>query len=340
MFTDRRYPLRIAIPWTWDFIVGPAVLTTVVFACYHYLHFEWLVLPPTALAIVGTAVSFYLGFKGNTAYGRLWEARIIWGGIVNSSRTWGAFVRDYVTVHFTADSSVEHELDAIHRELVYRHVAWLGALRTLLRRPRTWETKARSARRFREEFGTDQMSDETLRSRMAGFVDDEELEWLMQRQNQATQLLAKQSERLRELHKLGLLDDFRHMALGGIIETLYTLQGQAERIKNFPLPRQYASANSWFVTLFVFAMPITLVPTFAEMEGPVVPWLAFPCCTLLAWIFLTWNKIIDWSENPFDELGNDIPVDALSRTIEIDLREMLGETELPPKLESHNSILL
>ncbi len=339
MYTARRYPIGPALRWTWDFIFYPTVFTMGIFALYHYAGFDWLRLPPTALAVLGTAVSFYLGFKGNAAYGRLWEARKIWGGIVNSSRTWGAFVRDYVTLHFAPEGTTA-DLEAIHRELVYRHVAWLGALRTQLRRHKSWETKHNSAKRFRQLRRTEDMSNERLRSRIEGLVPDDELEWVMDRKNIATQLIAKQSERLRELHAQGLIDDFRHMELSGLIEEFYTLQGKAERIKNFPLPRQYASANSWFVSIFVFGIPLSLVPTFAEREGLIDLYLAIPCSVVLAWIFLTWNKIVDWSENPFDGLGNDVPVDALSRTIEIDLREMLGETDLPPAHAPKNNILM
>ena len=340
MFVGRRYPVPVALRWTWDFLAYPVAYAGAIFGLYHGMGWTWLALPGTALSVLGTAVSFYLGFKGNAAYGRLWEARKIWGGIVNSSRTWGIFVRDYVTTHFAPDSEQDAELEAIHTELVYRHVAWLGALRTQLRRPKSWETTVASARQLRKLLDTVDMGDGRLRARIEAFLEDDELEWVMERKNVATQLLAKQSERLRELHRRGLLDDFRHIAMGELVEEFYTLQGKAERIKNFPLPRQYASANSWFVTIFVFSIPLALVPLFAELDAPVAPWLAVPCSALLAWIFLTWNKIADWSENPFDGLGNDIPIDALSRTIEIDLREMLGETELPPPLVAKDNILM
>lgn len=339
MYTARRFPVAQAIAWTWDFFFYPAFFTTLIFALYHYLECRWLRLPPAALGILGTAVSFYLGFKGNAAYGRLWEARKIWGGIVNSSRTWGALVRDHVTLHF-APEDAEAELPAIHRELVYRHIAWLGALRTQLRRHKSWETKHSSAKQFRKQLKTEDMSNERLRKRIEAFVDGEELAWVMERKNVATQLIAKQSERLKELHAQGLLDDFRHMKLSGLIEEFYTLQGKAERIKNFPLPRQYASANHWFVAIFVWAIPLSLIPVFAENGGAIGSYLAIPCSVILAWIFLIWNKIVDWSENPFDGLGNDIPIDALSRTIEIDLREMLGETELPAPRTPQDSILM
>ena len=83
------------------------------------------------ISVIGTAVAFYLGFKNNQAYDRLWEARKIWGGIVNYSRTWGMNVKGFI-----------HEGDGlhkIHQRMIYRHIAWLYALRGQLLIPTEWE---------------------------------------------------------------------------------------------------------------------------------------------------------------------------------------------------------
>ncbi len=77
------------------------------------------------LTLIGIAVAFYVGYKNNSAYDRTWEARKIWGGIVNSSRSWGAMINGYVTNEF-AETPVENaELEAIRKKLIYRHIAWL-----------------------------------------------------------------------------------------------------------------------------------------------------------------------------------------------------------------------
>ena len=83
---------------------------------------------------------------------------------------------------------------------------------------------------------------------------------------------------------------------------------------------------------FILAVPFALVAPFAAL-GPGAAWLAVPCSVALSWIFYMWDTVLDYSENPFEGMINDIPMDAMSRTIEIDLREMLGELDLPPKLE-------
>ena len=339
MYVRRHFPFRRALGWTWDYIAGVTIWSTAVFALYHFAGLRWLSLPPTPLSILGTAVAFYLGFKGNTAYGRLWEARQIWGGIVNSSRTWAIFVRDYVTTHFVQADAEHDALETVHRELVHRHIAWLHALRTILRRRKPWETHMKSAREFRLAHGTENMSDAVLEARLTPYLKPDELRQVMAAANPATRIIANQSARARELHASGLLDDFRHIELGDLLETLYTLQGKCERIKNFPLPRQYASANTWFVSIFVLCVPLALVHLFAQLPGGVAPWLAIPVGTTLGWVFLVWNKIVDWSENPFEGLANDTPIDSLTRTIEIDLLELIDEPA-PAPLEPKNDVAM
>ena len=330
MYTRLRYPIVAALLWSWTLLVGPLAWASIVFFAYHALGWHAIAFPVMPLSILGTAVSFYLGFKGNSAYGRLWEARKIWGGIVNTSRTWAVLTRDFIAVD-TADPA-----PGIHRELVNRHIAWLAALRTVLRRRKPWEITTRPAEKWRVAAGTADMSATVLEARMRPYLTPEELASIMARKNAATQLLAKQSERLAALYAAGRIDDFRHVELARLIETFYTLQGQCERIKNFPLPRQYVSANAWFVFLFVFAVPFGTLPLFDS--GARAGWIGVPISAVLSWVFLVWNRVTDWSENPFEGLGNDIPIDGLSRTIEIDLLEVLGETELPPPLPVRNNV--
>jgi len=210
-------------------------------------------------------------------------------------------------------------------------VAWLGALRTQLRRRKTWEHDAPWNNRFREAIGTLDQSPARLRRRIEPFLPPGEVEPLMAQKNQATQLLRRQGERLSELFEEGRIEDFRHMELVKLLEEMYTLQGKCERIKNFPLPRQYASANRWFVLIFLFLLPPGLLGTMHSYGLPeIYAWGTIPAAMVSGWVFYAWDMVLDYSENPFEGLVNDIPMDALSRTIEIDLREMLGETELPP----------
>ena len=169
---------------------------------------------------------------------------------------------------------------------------------------------------------------------LAPFLSAEELVDVSARANAATQLLLHQGQELAGLVEAGRLDMFRQLELMGVIEQLYTLQGQCERIKNTPFPRQYAEFSRIFVKVFVFLTPFGMLGVFAddgatfELGNGVLMVLA---SGLVGWVFLTMEGIGDSSEDPFERSMNDVPMNALSRTIEIDLREMLGETDLPEK---------
>lgn len=116
-------------------------------------------------------------------------------------------------------------------------------------------------------------------------------------------------------------------------------QGKCERIKNFPYPRQFSTLNLYFVWVFIILLPFGMLPEFEKL-GHFMTWLTIPFCVLVSWIFHTMDKIGESSENPFQGGANDVPITALSRNIEIDLREILGETDLPETIEPKNSILM
>ena len=82
-----------------------------------------------------------------------------------------------------------------------------------------------------------------------------------------------------------------------------------------------------------------MIPALMD-SGKVGIWLSIPVSVLIGWIYVMMEIVGDYSENPFQGMVNDIPMLSLSRTIEIDLREMLGETELPAKIESKGNVLM
>ncbi len=322
MQTRRTYSITQTILWSSKYLVVMFVYSAVVVTAYGLLDVSWLKIPWLPMSVIGVAVAFFLGFKNNASYDRLWEARKIWGAIVNTSRSWAVSVRDLITDTFT---DVDQEkLTAIHTEMVYRHIAWLTALRHQLRERRRWEhrNKSREEAYFRSVVPEYRIS---LEKDMEQFISSEESHYITGKSNAATQLIAIQSSRLKELRKDGLIDEFRHMKLQDLLIDLYTQQGKSERIKNYPFPRQYATYNTIAVWIFAFLLPLGMIDTFHDVNV----WLAIPFSSLIGWLYFTMEMIGDYSENPFEGSYNDIPITALSRTIEIDLREILGETEVP-----------
>lgn len=158
--------------------------------------------------------------------------------------------------------------------------------------------------------------------------------------NTATQLLHRQGEEIRAAVAAGSLDLFHESTLHMVLRELYALQGKCERIKSTPFPRQYAYFSSLFVKIFALLLPFALVHEFHNIHDGWAIWIAVPFSVLIAWIFLTIESVGDNSEDPFENYINDVPMTALCRTIEIDVRQMLGETDLPEKIEPVNDILM
>lgn len=346
MYIYKNFSFSGLMRFTGGHIIWLTAWATFVVILHAVFHDNWPHIPWLPIAVIGTAVAFYVGFKNNSAYDRLWEARKIWGAIVNSSRMWGATVKGFVTNQFTKDPIPEQALQEIHKDLLYRHVAWLYALRSQLLIPTSWEhirqnrmvKKATEMRRQR--FGIGLYEDEETEDQLSKFLKPDELQPLIDFQNTATQIVDKQSQELKRLRSERLIDDFRHVELQKILNDLYTHQGKCERIKKFPLPRQYGSSSFIFIGIFIFLLPFGMISAFDNPERLLSPILAIPFTVLVGWVYLMMELVGDYSENPFEGLGNDIPMLALCRTIEIDLREMLGETDLPPKVEAKNGVLM
>lgn len=339
MYTGKHFSLKEVLIWTRRDILKFLIIAIVPTVVYALLGWKWMVIPWLPVALIGTAVAFLIGFKNNATYDRMWEARKIWGAIVNSSRSWGILVKDFISDIHTEDKLTQDKINQIHTRLIYRHIAWLTALRYQLRQPKKWENQDKNYNaEYRKKYNVHELENK-LEEDLVGLLKPEELNYILSKKNRATQIVASQSKDVKELRKQNLTDDFRHMELEALLVDLYTQQGKCERIKNFPYPRQFATLNLFFVWLFVFLVPFGLLKEF-DAIGTNFVWMTIPFSLLVSWVFHTMEKIGEVTENPFEGSPNDIPMAALSRTIEIDLRDMLDETELPPNIEEVNNILM
>jgi putative membrane protein len=336
MYTKKVYGAKAMARWTrFETILFLSYITTAVLL-YVLFDLYWLKIPWTPLALIGTAVAFVIGFQNNSAYGRIWEARKIWGGIVNSSRTFGMFVQDMVTNEYCNDDIVDEGLQREVKTLTYRHIAWMTALRHAMRAPRPWETVMfEKANLEWSEFVKTPEKLSTLEEDLAHYLNKDDLEYVMSRDNKQTAILYLQSHHLRKLKEQGIIWEFSFLQLEGVLKELFDHQGKSERIKNFPYPRQFATLNHYFMWIFVALLPLALVPQFAEigMEisdtmpiiGKLFIWFCVPFYVAVAWVFHTMERIGRTGENPFEGSANDVPISTIARGIEIDLRQNLGE---------------
>ena len=343
MLVTKSISFSRMLKLSWHHILWLSMLMGLVASLYHFdlikIYIPWL-----PVSVIGTAVAFYVGFKNNQAYDRMWEARKIWGGIVNESRSWGMMVDGLIT-NFISKQPIEEDIKTIKKRLIYRHIAWLYAHRSQLLIPTEWEhisqsgSVGRQAIYLRKQFGIGLVDDEITRTELKQFLPSEEYERLINKANTATQIINEQSRELTSLREKGIINDFQHMQLEGVLRSFYTLQGKNERIKKFPLPRQYANISRYFVGIFIMLLPFSMIPELLNLSNWGV-WLSIPISALIGWVYVMMEITGDYSENPFQGMSNDIPMLSLCRTIEIDLREMLGETELPPAIQSKNGVLM
>lgn len=243
------------------------------------------------------------------------------------------FVRS--STHITAD-----EAAALRTRLIHRHIAWLTALRYQLRQPRQWETmQLPHNREYQRKYFKIPEEQRSLEECLAPLIDPAEEARILACSNRATQLLANQGADITALYERGGLEPNHRVAMEELLVGLFGEQGKAERIKNYPYPRQFSSINRFFVHLFIFLLPYGLLGEFARI-GAWYVWLTIPTGFLIGWIFSAMERVGEATENPFEGNANDTPITALSRTIEIDLREMLREKDIPKPVQAENNILL
>ncbi len=329
MHIGKRYTLKEFLIWTRRSIYKLFFIALIPTVLYAVLGWRWLGIPWVPVALVGTAAAFIVGFKNTQCYNRLWEARKIWGSIVNDSRTWGIMARDFLQIDNAADS----------QRLIYRHIAWVTALRFQLRQPKAWENMDKPyAKEYRNYYSIPEWESK-IEQEMKGVLSNEDLNYVLSKKNRATQLLALQSADLKQLGVKNQISEYRLVEMEKLLKEFYTHQGKAERVKNFPYPRQFASINLYFIQLLVILLPLGILNEFAKL-GSYGPWLTIPFTMILGWVFMSLEQVGESTENPFEGGANDIPMASLSRTIEIDLREMLDEENIPAPLEAVGNIIL
>ncbi|GAA4469170.1 bestrophin family ion channel [Nibrella saemangeumensis] len=334
----RRYFHPVIIYFiSWRMILYSLFTGLLAVATYHYLDWRWVAIPWLPVSLIGTAVAFYVGFKNNQSYDRGWEARKVWGGIVNTSRSFGAAARAFVTSDFTDEAVPQQE---IHQEvctLIYRHIAWLHALKHAMWQRTPWEHEQIASVRQRNYFRK-RIDFSSFETEASACLSPDELAWIKSKRNAATQLLDRQSQHLAALRRRKLIDDFRHMELQRLITELYSEQGRTERIKNTPLPRQYSTSSAIFILIFTFLLPFGMLNEFQKIGEDFI-WLLIPFNLVVSWVFSLMEYTGDYSENPFEGLINDVPIQSIVRNIEIDLKDMLGEKDLPERMKPELDVL-
>ncbi len=259
-------------------------------------------LTPTPFTLIGLALGVFLGFRNNTSYDRYWEGRRLWGQLVNDSRSFARLVLSTISAEATPEgASRAEQVPALHRDLVYRMIAYVHSLRLHLR----GET----------HYGTE----------LSGMLPDGELASLAEERNVPVAIVQRMSDVLQGARRHGLMRDIDGLLFEQKLSALMEVQGGCERIKSTPIPWSYTVLIHRIVAIYCFALPFGLVAT-TVLLTPIVT-------ALIAYAFLGLDAVGDEIEEPFGVDANDLPLFTLSRMIEVNLRQRLGESNLPPLVE-------
>ena len=347
MYIQRRFPFKKVLLWTKRELIFFVILASLITVLYELLNIKWLQVPLTPVGLIGTAVAFMVGFQNNAAYDRIWEARKIWGGIVNSSRSLIITVKDSFYMHRAEATKDETE---VIKTITNRHIAWLTALRYAMRTKKPWEAsyekmhKKASFEYHIPEFKT------SLEEEMKPYLSKEEYDYVMSKDNKPNAIISLQSKHLRELTNEKKLWDFTLLNLQQILQELTALQGKSERIKNFPYPKQYGSIGYHLVHIFMWLLPMAIIPAFARMGteisqthsfiGDNFVWLNIPFTVIVIWVFNTMLRIGLAGENPFEGSPNDVPISNISRGITRDLLQIIEEepANIPAPFKNINDV--
>ena len=334
MHSGKRFGALEFATWTRRSIYVLTILSAIPTVLY-FLGWKFVSVPWQPIAILGTAVAFIVGFKNNASYSRLWEARQIYGAIINDSRSFGYILRDSL---LAKDSQKV-------KQMFLRHYAWLTALRFQLREPRAWENMGTAqydeySKKYDIPERLSKLDDE-----LKNYISETELQYILSKKNRATQLMATQSKELSEAYAKGDINDFQWTQINQQLVKFTDDQGKAERIKNFPYPRNFSSITTYLLLLFILFVPFGLLKELDKLgEGTVLEgltiWFNIPFSLMVTWCFHTLDSVGEASVNPFEGSPNDVPITQISRTIEIDMRDMLDEADLPPAITPKNNIVL
>jgi putative membrane protein len=262
-----------------------------------------ITLTPVPFSLIGLALSIFLGFRNGAAYERFWEARKLWGDVLHRSRTYARQVRAYVV-----PASTDANLGRAEWEIsIRRLIAFAHALRCQLRGLPSDDEVGRwlapdEAALFRASHGGCEF------------------------------LLRRSAEDLGRWHRTGGLAAPLVAEMDQSLAALAAAQAGCERIASTPIPFAYSLLLHRTAYLYCFLLPFGLV----DLAGVMTPLVV----AIVAYTFFGLDAVGDEIERPFGTRPHHLPLDALCRTIEIDLLETAGAADLPPAIEPTDALLL
>lgn len=249
--------------------------------------FRKISLPLNIPALLGTAVSLLLAFRTSQSYERWWEARTVWGGIVNDSRT---FIR--LLMQFLPAGE-----EKIIKDFAERQIIWNYALGESLRKL-------------------------PFSKKVQDYLDEHQIQAV----NIPNALLDAHSKQLKDIVSRKGITDFQQMQLNDILTRLCDSMGKCERLKNTVFPRSYSILLHILIYVFAAILPFGLDDSQLIVEIVIT--------FLIPMMFIAIEKTSIIMQDPFENTPVDTPMTSLAQTIEINIRQMAGEQNVPSKKEN------
>lgn len=260
-------------------------------------------LSTTPFSLVGIALAVFLGFRNNASYDRYWEARKLWGQLLNTARS---LTRQALTLpRSTGPNGAAADADV--REFAQVLSALPHALRHQLR-----HTDAR----------------EDLAARLPAPL----FERVMAARYRPIAIVQWLGEWVQRRTQAGALDGVAALAFDRNLNELSNSIGGCERIAGTPLPFAYSVMIHRTVYFFCAALPFGLV----ESIGSFTPVFA----VFVAYTFMAHEAIASQLEDPFGTEDNDLALNALSNTIEDAVLDILGEPSPPPRVGVRRGVIV
>ncbi|GGN13826.1 hypothetical protein GCM10010967_57500 [Dyadobacter beijingensis] len=341
MIIRKTLSVRSILEFTGHHLLWLTGWMSAITCVFYFMDWKEVAVPWVSIPLVGTAVAFYVGFKNNQAYDRLWEARKIWSEITNDCRKLAALIKHCRS----GEPNVKPE-KKIRRRLLFYNIAYLYQLREQLLEPTIWEhvgtsnlAAIRNHNRKRREKLTESYKKELGDVTDRKYLSPAEELYLSKFSNKAIQLLTMQVHLIQLLFKRRDISSVQQLAIQGIVCNFLDAQGRLERIKQTPFPRKQATFSFIFVCIFVALLPFGTIGEFAKFGGFGI-WLSIPVNIVIGWIYVTMELIADYSENPFEGLHNDTPMLAICRQTEIEMLQIFGEDNVPEPFHYKGGVLL
>lgn len=341
MIVKKSLSFKSILKFTWHHLLWLTCWMTAVSCIQYFTGWKMGVMPWVALPLIGTAVAFYVGFKNNQSYDRLWEARKIWSEVTNDSRKLAAMLRHYRSEEPNSSFGTKPR-----RVMLFNHIAYLYQLREQLLEPTIWEHVSLTGfwgigyfNRQRRDNLNAAFKSELDEVGHRDYLSPEEKIRLKTYDNKAIQLLTMQLQAVQRLLEKKQINIMQQLEIQNIICNFFDAQGRMERIKQTPFPRKYATFSFIFVCIFVFLLPFGVIGEFTKY-GDFGIWLSIPINVTIGWIYVTMEMIGDYSENPFEGLHNDTPMLSICRMIEIDMLQTFGEAHVPAPIEAKGEFLI